>query len=296
MELFLKMSSNPPVDPENAVSAPAEKSTRKWKKILLSVLIVVLVLFAVLLTFRDMLIKHTVCQVGSYLTGTTVKLEKFSSSLSGKVEITGLSVGNPENFNQQHNAIEFAKIRVSVDVASLFSDVIKVNEITVRGMNITWEPYLTQNNIGVIQANLNSHSSSGDPKEKAEVQEESSGEKAAQKQVFIALISAQDTSVSIANAALGRVTLPLPPVQLTDIGGGKPLAETLSDLTGLLLESAAKAGSNAGAVFSSTGEAVSGAVVSAGNQLTDAGKSVAGSLEKSGKDILKTLNFLPGKK
>ena len=76
--------------------------------------------FAILLfLFRDRIVEIAICRAGSVFTGTEVKLQEFSSDLSGQIRLKGFSVGNPQGYSTG-NAIELNELFINVDLPSLF--------------------------------------------------------------------------------------------------------------------------------------------------------------------------------
>src|SRR5579883_3150169 len=103
------------------------------KKILarIAIAVVVLILAALLVVFFSLnsIVKKGVETVGPMITKTEVKLGSADiSPFSGGGRLTKLFVGNPEGFKAP-SAMEFGDIKVGVQVSSLTSAVIVVNEV-----------------------------------------------------------------------------------------------------------------------------------------------------------------------
>ena len=81
---------------DNGAAAPADCKKKccckKVKKVLLWIAGVIAVLLALTIIFRDLFIPVAVSNIGSFALGTEVKLKKFSSSLTGKVDIQGIAL------------------------------------------------------------------------------------------------------------------------------------------------------------------------------------------------------------
>ncbi|MBQ9502447.1 MAG: hypothetical protein IJU70_09850 [Lentisphaeria bacterium] len=264
-------------------AAPAEaadsqkKKAPRWKRILKwtgSILLGLVIVLLIAFIFRDPIIKTATCKVGSFLTGTKVELEHFSSTLSGQVHLKGFSVGNPEGYSPA-KAIEFKEIFVSVDIPSVLSDTIKVNEIRVAGMFVNFETKFKETNLGAIQSNLERISGSGKEEAPSGSGKVADKNKANQQKVYIAKLDATDNSVAITSSTINQTfKLPLPPVHLTDIGGDS-IADTLSELTSQLITSISKAAVNIGGAIGSAatqaGEAVGSALKATGKGLQEGG-------------------------
>lgn len=258
--------------------APKQKPSRR-KKILKGIgytLLGLLVLLIIVFIFRDPVIRIATCKVGSFLTGTKVELKHFSSSVTGTVHLQGFSVGNPEGYSPA-NAIEFKEIFVSIDIPSVLSDTIRINQIRVAGMNVNFETKFNETNLGKIQANLDRISNAG-KEEAPSGSGDVADKKKKQQKVFIAKLDAEDNSVAITSTTLNQTfKLPLLPMHLTDIGG-ESIVDTLSELTTLIISSVGKAAGNVGG-------AIGDAFKSAGDQAGQLGKGIA----EGGKKLFKPL-------
>ena len=252
---------------------------------LLTGLVVLLVLIlAVVVIFRDSIVRTATCKAGSFLTGTEVKLQEFSTSLSGKVRIKGFTVKNPAGYSDQ-NAIELQDVQLDVDLPSLLTDTIKVNLISVNGMRVNFETSPEGNNLKAIQDHLNSITGSKGKEEKPETAPAESGSEKtadesaqAQKNLFIARIDAADNSVSVTSHTLNQgIKLPLPPIHLKDVGG-KPVSETLSEICSQLISSITQTAGN-------LGESVKDIADKSGKAIADKAKSLGNSLKKSSSDF-----------
>jgi len=258
------------------------KKVPRWKKILkwtgftlLGLLVVLIIAFI----FRDPIIRVATCKVGGFLTGTKVELQSFSSSVFGQVHLKGFSVGNPQGYSPA-KAIEFKEIFVSVDIPSVFSDTIKVNEVRVVGMFVNFETKFNETNLGAIQSNLENVSNSGKEEAPSGSGKTADKDKPKQQKVYIAKLDATENSVAITSSTLSQTfKLPLPPVHLTDIGGDS-IADTLSELTSELIASISKAAVNVGG-------AIGAAASQAGDAVGSALKATGKSLQESGAKLLK---------
>ena len=143
------------------VTPETEKQTKKarTRRILSAFLIAAaaLIVLAVVIVgfFLNQTIKTAVTNVAPYFTGTPVALEKVDVSLlRGRVEIGGFTVGNPQGYSNP-NAIELQKFVLDLDLGKLFSDPLVVEEVTIEGVTVDYEPNLKMgSNLQDIQANV----------------------------------------------------------------------------------------------------------------------------------------------
>ncbi|GJM13755.1 MAG: hypothetical protein DHS20C12_21580 [Pseudohongiella sp.] len=124
------------------------------KKILISVVFLILLVGGGLYFYLDSIVKSGIEVVGSSVLGTTVSVDSVSiSPLSGQGSISGLRVANPEGFDSPY-AFELDSILVNVDVNSILTDAAEIESITIMQPTITYETKITTDNIRTLLANL----------------------------------------------------------------------------------------------------------------------------------------------
>ncbi len=133
------------------------------KKTLVSLVLVVLLIVGVTFFYIDSIVKSGIEIVGSDVLGTNVTVESVSiSPLSGNGTIRGLVIKNPEGFTSE-NIMQLSEVTVALNLSSLASDVIEINEVTVIQPLITYETKITTDNMRALLANLPSTSDEGAP-------------------------------------------------------------------------------------------------------------------------------------
>ena len=244
------------------------KKKKSWKRRLINILIGVLVVLVLLVIFRDFAIKHSVEKAGSLIVGTPIKCGHFSSSLTGKVHIKDLTVGNPEGYHNPY-AFKLGEVRVDLNVKTLFSEKIEVRDIYVEGVSVDYELKLGRSNLGEIQENLDRFT----PADKDNPDTANESDDNAQ-QAVIRHLKIENTALTFSNATLKTtMKMPLPGLELENLGDGKPIGETVKDFFGLIFTSINKAVTGAGGVVV---DAVSGIGEAIGNTV----KKVTGSDKK----------------
>lgn len=246
-----------PEEQESAVAAPesntlaeenGERKPRRRKRLLkwLGIFLIgLVVVLAVALICRDVIVKQAVTRVGSMVTGTKVELDAFSSSLfGGSAEITGFRVGNPEGY-QNPEAFRVEKVVVRLNPGSIFSSKIEIFEVSVSGMRVDFEMRLDgSSNLTDIQKNVEQFAGTGDaePAEEQTPVEAQEAESASEKQLVIRLFQVSDSRVSLSSNVLKTTAdIPLPPIEMTDVGEGKTMGETFQELYAQLIVSISKA-------------------------------------------------------
>jgi hypothetical protein len=201
----------------NIVESEPKKKRSKFKlltKIAGILLIIGIIGIIVLSLTYDTIVSKTVATVGSHLTGTEVKLETFSISLfKGKVTIGGFSVANPKGYKTTH-AIKVGELSIDLDISSLLSDEIIVEEIKLSGLAISYEQGLSGNNLFDIKNHLAKMSES---EKQAEEKQETQTEEAPEvkekpgKKVKVTVIHFTDGEITVAAKSdfIPVVTLPM---------------------------------------------------------------------------------------
>lgn len=120
-------------------------------------LIVIVIVGLVALTLSiDSIVKSSIEDIGSEMTGTPVTVDGVSiSPFSGQGTISGFRVANPDGYSETY-AVEIGELSIEMDVMSLFSDEIIVRQIRVLSPMIYVEQHLHENNIQEILNHVNS--------------------------------------------------------------------------------------------------------------------------------------------
>lgn len=290
------------VDVQTEEKAEKKKKKKPWWRRLLKIFAwifgVILVLLTLLVIFRDFVIRHAVEKVGTYVVGTPVKCGHFSSSLSGKVHIGDLTVGNPEGYHNPH-AFKLEKLEVDLNVGTIFSDKIEVRKVYVKGVSVDCEVRLDgSSNLSDIRNNIQKNLERFSPK-KPDDGAKSDGEKPAdqsdaksdgakpadqgdaksggEKQVVIRLLKVEDTKLTFSSSVFKTtVPLPLPNLELKDFGEGEPIGQSVGEFFDLIFTSIKEAVTGAGGAVVDVVKGAGGAVVDTVSGIGDALKKVTG--------------------
>lgn len=123
----------------------------KGLKIFSAFVIVIIGAFIVLNFTIDGIVKSSIEETGTELFQTEVDIGNVNISLfDGSGEIYGLTVANPEDFSDEP-AIEMEEIRIKVDLMSLFSDTILVEDVNITNADLFFE----QQGFGINLRQLN---------------------------------------------------------------------------------------------------------------------------------------------
>jgi uncharacterized protein involved in outer membrane biogenesis len=254
--------------------------------------IIVLIVIAVVVVSMNMnsIIKKAIETGGPEIAKVSVSLEGLNVSLlSGKGELRGLVIGNPEGFKSE-SAVKVGLASLQVKPASVFSDKVVVRTFNLQAPEITIEGGLDSNNLKKIAENV--EAATGSDKTKAESAEKK--EKKPGKKIQVDEFIIRDGKVNVRlNVGAGITkTVPLPNVELRDLGTG-PEGIAPADLTKVILNSVLKdvvkvagpvledLGKQAVDTARAAGEKVAGeAMQKAGEKADEAAKGLKGLFKK----------------
>lgn len=172
------------------------------KKILIAVVFLLLFVGGGLFFYLDTIVKSGIEVVGSRVLGTTVTVDSvLVSPFSGQGRISGLRVENPEGFDSQY-AFELDSVLVSINVNSVFTDVVEIESVTIMQPTITYETKITTDNIRTL---LNNLSDSG------AASSDSAGAEDSSRQIIIREFRMVDSQLNLVSAIVSA------PVTLADI-------------------------------------------------------------------------------
>ena len=189
--------------------------------------VVALIVAGLIITalFLNGIVKTGVETVGPKLAGVPITLDNVNIGiLTGSAKVEGLVIGNPAGYKAP-NAISVGRAEVGVNPFSVLSDKIVVRTVHVIAPEINFEgnPLTGNNNISKILDNLNAAAKSASAAP-ATNQTATASAKPAKK------LEVDDFLISDAKVHFNGVTLPLPPVHLTNLGAG-PDGITAADLS-----------------------------------------------------------------
>ncbi len=245
----------------------------------------------------DSLIKAGVETYGTEITQAKVTLETVELDItSGKGALSGLVVGNPKGF-QTPSAFKLGRISITIDTATVTSDPVVIKEIVITKPDVTYELGPGGNNIDAIQNNVNAYMArfGGGKTAKADAKEDE-GPKLIIRDLYI-----RGGTVNISAAILKgkKMTVPLPNIHLTDIGGKKKGA-TPGEVAEKILTSISKGASGAvagigiGKTLESLEKSLSGVTKGLGGDLGGVTKDIGSGLEGGASEVGKKLKGLFG--
>ncbi|MDH3472304.1 MAG: hypothetical protein OEM59_01325 [Rhodospirillales bacterium] len=254
-----------------------KRSVKIGGGILLALVVLVGVGVALLFSSLNSIVRAAVEQVGSDVTGTQVTLNDVDISLSeGRGTLLGFEMTNPSGF-EADEAFRFDEVTVKLDPASVASDPIVIEEISVIAPEITYELAPEGSNIEAIQGNVANYDTGSSSSSGA-----ASGE--GPKIVIRNLYLKRGTVHVLASRFTDEtITAELPDIHLKNIGqegkGATP-AEAAKQVMDQLLPKLTRAVSKLD--ISAVSDAVNAGLKDAKGTLKKAGESVAKELSGAG--------------
>lgn len=191
---------------------------KKYFKILLYLIGIIIILCAALYFARNTLIARSVEKIAPSFTGTPVALESVDLQIfKGTLSLRNLKVGNPQGFSQK-DIFAVDKVDVALKPLSLLGNKIVIKNITVNGVTLNYEIVGNKSNLSVIQDNLSGNVKK--PVQQSKANAAPKDEKSS-KSVVIDSLLIENVRAGAYVSGVG-MTLALPSVRLTDIGKSKP--------------------------------------------------------------------------
>jgi len=247
----------------------------KLLKIFGGVIAFVILLVVGVIVFINPIVKNAVNVGGPMMLGVPVKVETVSiSPLRGELDLKKFTVGNPENFSTNKALFAVDRVYVSLDMKSLFGDVIHIRKIQIDEPKISYEVKGGKSNFDVLMENLGESEKKKKDKTKKDKED---------KKVIIDEFDLNRARVSYtAPITLDKtITLPIPDITRRDIGkdkGGASWAEAVMTVLGEIGNVILNAGKAAGKALLDGAEAVGGAakdaVKAVGEGAKDATKAI----------------------
>ena len=207
------------------------------KLLILGGVVVAVVVIGVLVLVGKInpIVKSGVEKAGPVILKAPVTLDAVNISFfSGSGELKGFSIGNPEGYKTAH-AFNMDRLKIDIDVKSVTSDKVHIRNIIINSPNIIFEGSFGKSNLSQLQANAAEFSGAGNDGGK----KESEGEGGKKLIVDHVLIDNGSISVSMGILQGQKLTVPLPKIELNDIGKDKDAS--ISDVLGEILAAVNKA-------------------------------------------------------
>lgn len=189
------------------------------KKLAITALAVILalsVLALFLLDNLDSIVKDTIEDIGTELTGTSVTLEGSTIDLvKGSATLNGLTIDNPKGYDSDY-AFYMKEVTVAIDLASLKNPVIVLKEVVVRGSRLNAEQKGESSNLSDLLANVEANSKASDASGKEQPAGDSAEIRLALKRFVFA-----NTEAKLITETQGEKSIKVPDVRRKNMGTAK---------------------------------------------------------------------------
>jgi hypothetical protein len=227
------------------------------KKVFIGLAVIAIILGALLWWLGanlDGIVKKVIEDVGTDVTQTSVDVSGVGIKLlDGKAAISGLSVANPPGFSNP-NIFTLDKVSVEIDIQSINSNPIIINEILVRQPQVFYEMNKDRtSNLDVLKKNVASYSasssSSSSPSDADK--EAATGEKGEELKLIIKKLSFEGGHLSAVSALAPdkKIEADLPAFHMNNLGqstGGATSDQIAKQIIDRLVKQAVDVAAKAG--------------------------------------------------
>ena len=260
-----------PADLSVNPSAKRKKRLIVWGSIGLAVILILLFL-------PGIIVSHVVPPIASQLLKVKVEIgSAYINIFDGAVRIRNVKVHNPEGYNAPY-AFELGHFYVDVAMLTLTKPKIEIKDIVIEDMHATLEMKWGRNNLEDISKNLKKPAES-DQKTAEEEKPEKSGKEPPQMVIRHFKIAKSDFTML-------KVPWPIPSVELTDIGDGKPITEFAAVVYDAIVEAVLTASKNISKEAGNVGKGLG----KAADNLSKSTRKAGDAVNKAAKNVSKSLN------
>ena len=260
----------------------------------------IILLLILIRIFLTPIVQTSVSTIAPMITGVPVTIGDVSVGiLSGYVALEDVKVGNPEGYKSK-NMVHLKKAVFDIDIASLFSDKVIIEEITVDGLNLYYETKFKSSNVSDLQKNVEKNLGTADKKaeepakkEKPEAKAEKEESPSEPQKLQVNKILLQDITAHVVISG-ADIPVMMIPINMENLGTG-PEGITAGGIFAAILNKLSMGASDAAVEAfkkgtAATGEALKDIGDKAGNTLKDVGDKAGDTLKDVGnglKNILK---------
>jgi uncharacterized protein involved in outer membrane biogenesis len=252
---------------------------KRWK-LILGIVIALFIATVLVIKFSwESVAKKQIAAVISPITGTPVSIGGLSiSPFSGSLQIDDFIIGAPEGYKSEYS-LKLGKLFADVNLRSLLSDKIIVEEITVDGLHVIYDTTIPGfgSNLSKIKSNVDKYTESKkektEEKKPAEEEKEVAEEEGTSKKIIIEQLNFTNGKISVSSTLIGgkQVSIPLAAIHLKDLGkesnNGTEIAEVIDQILTAIMEATAKAVDQSGnliesgkGIINDAGEKASGVI------------------------------------
>ena len=192
------------------------KTLKVLRVIVLAILILLLIAVVAVNLFAERAVKVGIETAATKTLNVGVSLSNVDLSImAGKLTLKNLLINNPPGY-QHDKLLELKSAKIEVDVKSLLSDVVKIREIKLDGVNVVLEQR------GISGNNLQDVIKTISRGQKDKDKPETSGKKLHIDVLEISNVTVKVKLLPVPGKA-DTITLKLSPIRMTDLGGDNKL-------------------------------------------------------------------------
>ncbi len=193
-----------------------KKTLKALRVILLVIIILIAVIVVAVNLFADYAVRVGIETAATKTLNVAVSVSNVDLSImGGKLALQNLLISNPPGY-QHDKLLELKNAEIEVKVKSLLSDVVKIREIKLDGVDVVLEQRgISGNNLQDIIKTI-----SGGPKDKDKP--ETSGKKLHIDNLEISNVTVKVKLLPVPGKA-DTITLKLSPIKMTNLGGDNKL-------------------------------------------------------------------------
>ncbi len=193
-----------------------KKTLKALRVILLAILILIILAVVAVNLFADYAVRIGIETAATKTLNVGVSVSNVDLSImGGKLALQNLLINNPPGY-QHDKLLELKSAKIEVDVKSLLSDVVKIREIKLDGVNVVLEQRgISGNNLQDIIKTISSGQKDKD-------KPETSGKKLHIDVLEISNVTVQVKLLPLPGKA-DTIPLKLSPIRMTNLGGNNKL-------------------------------------------------------------------------
>ena len=265
---------------------------KRIMKVFFGLILVLVILLIAAFFFINSIVKQSINTAAPKLLGVNTHVDMVNiKPLSGIIHLKKLILANPEGYTKDKCLFAVNELYVSINMASIFSDTIKIHKILINAAECTYEVKNGTSNIDALIAKINKGKPAQQQKKTETQAPQQPQEKKAGKKVIIDEISVNDTKLAYSSTLTAGqfLTIPIVSLSLKDIGkknGGETFGDALTQIMNALLNSVTSAISGLGDLAGSTAKGATDAAKASSDALNagvkDATKAAGAALDSVG--------------
>ncbi|MDD5728313.1 MAG: hypothetical protein PHV59_07110 [Victivallales bacterium] len=218
--------------------------TKRRNKILSGIFIVLIALGLIIgavILYLDGILASAMRKLGTEATGTDLRVKSVSLSLrSGHLAINEMTIANPTGY-ESSTAFWMKRFDIKLDINSLFSDTIIIDEVMINDIWIDFEPTLEGSNLTDIKNNIMKFTAG---QKTASKETEQTGQSAApaekSKQIIIKSFVISKGEITVASKAfVSNISVKLNRIELNDLGKDNVMGEVFSQILDAIMNQVA---------------------------------------------------------